>query len=313
MPATPGAVPTGTVVFTQAGTELGSSAVQNDGTAVLTTVSLPTGSDPIVASYSGDANYAASTSPTLTETIAAPPTLPPTVVKSTLPTALVSSIAAKGTVTVDFTNQTALTIKGKAIVAIYASTTGSIDGSAILLAQLPKKLNLKAGKLMAVTVSMKLAAGKLPPGSYTLVARVTDPSANVSDSTQGPAVTVAVPLIALSESLVKSTIPASLISGAKTKPATVILDITNNGNITTAGTTIVTIYATVDGTVDGTAIAINHVMARLRIRANKSGKVSVRAKQLSAIAAGTYTIVAQVTDQNGQLTTVPVGTIAISA
>jgi Bacterial Ig-like domain (group 3)/FG-GAP-like repeat len=58
---------TGTVSFTNGSTVLGSATVTN-GIATLTTSSLPAGSDPITASYSGDSNYSSSTA-TLTQTV----------------------------------------------------------------------------------------------------------------------------------------------------------------------------------------------------------------------------------------------------
>ncbi len=55
-----GATPTGTVTFTQGGNTLGSIAVQSDGTATLTTSSLPVGADSVTATYNGNSSYAAS-------------------------------------------------------------------------------------------------------------------------------------------------------------------------------------------------------------------------------------------------------------
>jgi hypothetical protein len=53
-------VPTGTVTFSSGGTVLGTAPVNGSGNATLTTASLPAGTDPITATYSGDANFLSS-------------------------------------------------------------------------------------------------------------------------------------------------------------------------------------------------------------------------------------------------------------
>lgn len=58
---------TGTVTFTSGSTTLGTSAVSN-GVATVSTTTLPAGSDPITATYSGDSNYTTSVA-TLTQTV----------------------------------------------------------------------------------------------------------------------------------------------------------------------------------------------------------------------------------------------------
>lgn len=66
------AVPTGTVEFQLGTSSLGTESLDGSGVATLTTTSLPAGSDAITATYNGDANYNASTSPALTITVVAP-------------------------------------------------------------------------------------------------------------------------------------------------------------------------------------------------------------------------------------------------
>lgn len=66
-----GAAPTGSVQFTDGGTNLGTAISISGGMAMLTTASLAVGSHGIVAIYSGDANNLGSTSPVLTLTVSA--------------------------------------------------------------------------------------------------------------------------------------------------------------------------------------------------------------------------------------------------
>ncbi|GAA3547628.1 beta strand repeat-containing protein [Nocardioides daeguensis] len=62
--------PTGDVVFTVEGTEVGRAGVAPDGTASLTVADLPVGANPVVATYTGDDVYAGSAASPRTVTVA---------------------------------------------------------------------------------------------------------------------------------------------------------------------------------------------------------------------------------------------------
>jgi len=303
--------PTGTVTFSSNGTTLGTSPVQSNGAATLKTSSLPTGADPITATYNGDANYAASTSAAITETISAPATVLPAIVKSTLPTALVAGAAARGTETLSITNESAALPKGKTSVEIFASTTGNVDGSAVLLSKPLKIANLKAGKKTTASIQVSLHANTLAAGTYMLIAQATDPSGNVSDSAAGETVVVAPAFIALSETVSKSTLPASAAGGSKVH-ASVTLTIANGGNIITSGTTMVALFATAAGIVDSTATQIATSTKPLRIKPKIPTRFTISPRQIPGLAVGSYTVVAQVTDPDHQVTLVTVGTLTIT-
>ena len=65
--------PTGTVTFLNGSTPLGSQTINAQGVAVLVTSTLPVGSDPITAIYSGNANFLGSSASTsITITVAGP-------------------------------------------------------------------------------------------------------------------------------------------------------------------------------------------------------------------------------------------------
>lgn len=308
-PSAQGPTPTGTVNFTLNGNTLGSGPVGSGGIATFTSSSLPLGNDSIVASYSGDSVYGASTSSALTQTITAPLTTVPTIVKSTLPKSIVAGAAMHGVVTIHVSNGTGAAIKGKMTIAIFASTGGQ-NGS-VLLAQVSKTLNVLTTKAAVASVPIHLVASQLPAGAYTLFARVTDPSGNVNDSAAGPTLTAAAPFIALSETVAKSTLPASATGGSKTNGA-VSLVITNNGNISTTGSTTITIFATTSGTVDSSSVQLATAPLKSHIKPSKTGHANVKLKQFPAIPVGSYTVVAQITDQNGQNTFVTVGPLTIT-
>lgn len=61
--------PTGTVTYTAGSSTLGSAQVGVGGTAILSTTSLPIGTNTITASYSGDGNFSSATSNALSEIV----------------------------------------------------------------------------------------------------------------------------------------------------------------------------------------------------------------------------------------------------
>jgi sugar lactone lactonase YvrE len=67
-------VPTGTVTFSDGGTQLGTAILDATGTAALNVAQLSAGSHNIVASYAGDVDNFAGTSPSLTQTVTLRPT-----------------------------------------------------------------------------------------------------------------------------------------------------------------------------------------------------------------------------------------------
>ncbi|HEX5241922.1 MAG TPA: hypothetical protein VFW23_01570, partial [Tepidisphaeraceae bacterium] len=217
--------------------------------------------------------------------------------------------AMHGVVTIDVSNGTGAAIKGRMTIAIFASAGG--QNSAVLLAQVSKTLNVLTTKAAVATVPIHLVASQLPAGNYTLFARVTDPSGNVNDSGPGPTLTAAAPFIALSETVAKSTLPASATGGSKTNGA-VSLVITNNGNVSTTGTTTITIFATTSGTVDSSSVQLATAPLKSHIKPSKTGRANVKLKQFPAIPVGSYSVVAQITDQNGQNTFVTVGPLTIT-
>jgi hypothetical protein len=111
---------------------------------------------------------------------------------------------------------------------------------------------------------------------------------------------------------VKSTIASAAAAHAKVH-ADAILKIANNGNITTPNTTTAALYLTTNGAVTGSSTVLASLTKPLRIGAGKSMNLTIPVSQIPSVSAGDYTIVAQMTDPDGQKSTVTVGTITISA
>ena len=64
-----GTLPTGSVAFDSNGSQIGSASLNNQGVAVLTTNSLPVGTDSLVATYNGSSTLAPSTSNTVQQVV----------------------------------------------------------------------------------------------------------------------------------------------------------------------------------------------------------------------------------------------------
>jgi len=67
--------PTGTVTFSAGTTTLGTGTLNSSGVATLATTALASGSDAVTAAYSGDINFASSTSSALTINVSNPPAI----------------------------------------------------------------------------------------------------------------------------------------------------------------------------------------------------------------------------------------------
>jgi cyclophilin family peptidyl-prolyl cis-trans isomerase len=290
-----GGTPTGTITFQNGGVAIGTATLA-DGAATMV-VTLPTPGDAsFTAVYSGDSSNLTSTSNTLTVNAA---TVPPVISKSTLPTTAVAGQPVKGTTVVSLTNDTVAAEKGKVTVNLYASTDGSIDSSAVLVATVTKSVNIKIGKSISVPLTVRSFPSTLASGSYTLLSQTINTAGQISNAATGPALQLAAPVVTLSESFTKLVLPASVVAGSKTSAAAV-LKITNSGNVASSGATIISLYASTDGTVaNGTLIKT--VTRKLTIQPGKSVNVSVPLGKYPSVTNGTYTIVAQVTDPKANI------------
>jgi uncharacterized repeat protein (TIGR03803 family) len=221
-----------------------------------------------------------------------------TISKSTLPASVIAGGTSKGQVFVTVANGTDVAATANAV-DVYASTDGTVDGSAILLGTEPKPFTLKGDKSGSVAVQIKSLPSDLS-GHYTLLAQLTDSVGNTATSGPGPELAAAPAFVSLSETLT-SKLAASLISNSTVK-GSVTLTITNNGNVLAKGLTSINVtVSTTSGTV-GTSIA--PFSQNLSFSPRKPIKVTVPIKSLPALATGNYFIVAQVTDPFGHATSI---------
>ena len=199
---------TGTVTFTNGATTLGTVVVDANGNAKLPVTSLPVGNDSIVATYSGNTNYAGSTSTSLPEVIN----------QTGTSTVLTSS------------SQSPLEGKSTTLTATVTTSTGIATGPVNFL---DNGKNIGSGTLNAQGVAT-LTLSTLPVGNDSIVA-VYGGDSNYTTSTSNPLVEV----VALATPTVVLTGPAS--------PVNVATLITLTGTITSNGVTPTGALALLDG------------------------------------------------------------------
>jgi hypothetical protein len=221
--------------------------------------------------------------------------------KSTLPPSVVAGGTSHGTAIVSVANSGTSTESSTATVSVYASTDGSIDDTATLLGSLPpRRLTLKPGRATEVSVPIRSIPAALV-GSYTLLAQVTDASGSSSASSTGPGLDSAAPLITFSETIIKTTLPPSDVSGQETR-ATIQLHVTNLGNIVSKGLSTVALFASPDQTAtDGTPI--RSLPESIVLKPGASRTIPLKLLAIPAVSNGPYFIVAQVTDPQADITT----------
>ena len=317
-PATPGgAVPTGTVDFTQDGNDLGDITLNGTGVATFGTASLPAGQDPITASYSGDDAYAPSDSNTVTETITARSTtaanLVPTITGAKLPAQGVIGGKIKATVPVVITNQGQTLVKGKITLNVYVSTLTTLDSTATLLFSDPRNASVAAGKTATIPLSITSLPKTLSGGTYYVLVQVLDPSGFGNTAASTSTIQLAAPFLSFSDGFTALTLPTTVIGGTKTK-AVATLEIDNFGNVAAAGSTTIQIFTSSDLNLDSSDAQITSIKVNLNIGSDKFHDVKIPLKAIPNVATGDYYVLGQITDPDGNVTqAATLGTVHINA
>jgi hypothetical protein len=290
-----GDVRSGNVEFFDNGTDLGGASLDDTGNAMFDTGgSLAVGSHTITAQYQGDSNFSASQSDPLTQTVNQP-ALTPTVTASTLPSSIIAGTAVKGTVTVSLTNHTSDTVTTSQI-AIFASTTGGIDGATQVLSQAFKHV-IKAGQTIVVKLTVKSFPSHLAKGTYKLAAQVSA-SGQQTNSVGGPSVTVAAPFVQLAGVGTTGTVaPGSIAPG---KSAVLTITLNNAGNITTAPASL-NIGLSSDGQTESTEI--QKLSSALKIKPGHNGVLHLHLK-IPGVTAGSYHSYVAITDDGDTVTVI---------
>ncbi len=283
-----GQAPTGTVTFSDGGVSLGSVALQSDGTATLSTSSLANGTHTITASYGGDANFDASGSASVTETIGVTPppaasSIVPAFGQLVLPASAVAGAKFKARIPAVLTNSGSA-LKGIYTVKLFVNSANTLDGNQTPLTQMSlKNLTLKAGKNKSLNFKLSSLPATLPAGTYYLLAEVIDPNgaANVVASTK--TVSVAAPFISLS-AVAGAVNPSSIRVG---KSGSIAVTLTNNGNETALGTADLTLEASADGISPLPGDTLDTLMKNLKVPPSKSVRLNLHFKT-ALLSSGSY-------------------------
>lgn len=176
------ATPTGSVTFYAGLTNLGAALLDSNGHATPVTPDLLTGSNPIVAVYSGDDNLFASTSPVLLHIVGATiqwSTLRPQIAESAGAATIRVSLSGPITqaVTVDYATSDGSATAG----SDYAATSGTLtipvgQGSASFDIPILNDHNVEADETVLLTLSNPQGADLGAPATTTLTIRDDDRS-----------------------------------------------------------------------------------------------------------------------------------------
>jgi hypothetical protein len=210
-------------------------------------------------------------------------------ITTTLPTTLVSDTTAKGTVTVDITNNGNVPSKGVTPIDVTLSETPGLLGTTIVTSS--KSYTINPGKSTKVVEQIK-STPALADGSYFIVEQTTDPFAGgTSIASSGSAITVAAPFITLVSAL-----------GPATKSGDT-LTLTNNGNIPDNIIKLATSLqvSTDPAGADTVGAAVSATVGSPHILSGKTVKIHLSQWKsiISSLSPGTYYLVIHFNDGNG--------------
>jgi hypothetical protein len=179
---------------------------------------------------------------------------------------------------------------------VYASLDGALDGSDVLLNEVPKNLRMRAGGSRHVPLKLAMIPA-VPQGVYRLLATADatnivseDNEANNSIASIG-SVAIGPPFVNLTASDLR--VGAPLRPG---RPTRITLTVLNAGNGTARGTGVVNVVFTPVGQSGETPV---NVTVRINVRAKKTGPIRGRIIVPTALTAGQYTVRATLGTTNG--------------
>lgn len=203
------------------------------------------------------------------------PALAASIVSSTLPATVVPGLAfARGTVTVDLTNQSLKSLKNRIVVNIDAGNT--------VIAALATTLSLSPQRTVELLVHVPKIPVSLPGGTYALTAQAVDQAGNTSTVGLGPTLQVQTPAVALVASVGNVT-PASIAPG---KSGSVAVTVTNTGNIDAAGPMVIDLNAS--PVAGGQTTLLVHALRNVQVNSGRSVIVRFSFTVPLALPTGSY-------------------------
>jgi len=190
------------------------------------------------------------------------------------------------------TNSGSTPVSGSVTAKLFLSTGAAVDSTSIPIGSSGKSVKLKAHAHFALNFKINSLPSSVPEGTYYLVAQITDPAGNVSDTASVGTITVAAREVNLSLALSKF---ATTARGGKKFSET--LSISNSGNIAAAGTVPIVVYTSPDGLLDD-ATQLASVAKKLDVKPGKPAAISL---SLIAPANGTSDYLIFVVDPDNTL------------
>jgi hypothetical protein len=219
--------------------------------------------------------------------------LTPSLASLKLPASLASGTPIRLTVPVTITNRGTIPSGGSTAVTLYLSTSGTPTG-ATEVASITTVLRIKVNRAKTVKVKLAGLPASLAAGSYFVVAQVTDVGGNAAVAASSSTVSVAPAFVDLSGAL--APVPAVLKPGKKIS-ATVT--VTNNGNITAAGSLQVEFLARPVGTTGSADVPLATPAVRIKLASGASKRLRFGIVLPSSLIAGaSYTLVAVIDPAN---------------
>jgi hypothetical protein len=252
-----------------------------DGVATFSNLSIATGGTYTLTATDGSLSSATSSSFTIT------------VPGHTLTATSISLNASSPSITSgDSETLTAIVTPG----TLTAALTGTVTFN------LANGTTLGSEQISGETATLTTTA--LPVGDDQISASYSGDGTYAASSTTSPAVvdvTTAVPEGTLVPTILKSSLPASIVGGTKVH-GSFSLSITNTGTTLSNGLDQIGIYASTTGSIDSSSTLIASLTnKKLKLKAGQTTKLSVPLKNLS-LPAGSYTLLAQTTDYNKLVT-----------
>ena len=209
-----------------------------DGVATFTDLSITTAAD----NYTLTATDGALTTATSSGfTITASP-IALTLGNVVLPSFAVAGGKFKGKIPVILTNG-GNKLQGTYRINLFADPEASLDSNKVSVATVSKSLSLNAGKSKTININFQSLPSDLPDGTYYLLAQVDDPTGNANVVASAQTITVAAPSISLASSAGPVAPPGIIIGNW----GTVVVAITNDGNVAASGPIDLTLSPSSDG------------------------------------------------------------------
>jgi hypothetical protein len=291
--------PTGSVSFSLGDALLGTAAVATSGIESITVAALPAGTDAIIASYSGDTVFAASSSAEVDVVVAATADgFSPAVTKSSLPAHIIAGVKFSSTLLVSLTNSLTINESGNYTVSIIASPTTTLNtaNDYLLKTTQSKTGKVAPGKSIRLSDPLTLVPTDVPAGTYYLLLQTTDSAGNMVAVNTGLTADIEAQSVALVESFTKVTLPTTTGVAGQPVHATARVLITNNGNVPSRGPTKIVLSAADATTGQDTGNPITTLTRTLSIRPGASVTVLVPITEYPTVPAAAYNLQVQVTD-----------------